>query len=314
MIRYMMKRCIMIIPIVLGAVFIVFVIIYILPASNISGMPSYGGGDGLDAVFSALNAGTNIWTQYLRYCYNVFTRFDFGLLNSFFIAYRVGLTLVLLALGISSALIIGVPAGIYTALHHDRWQDRTIMSLVLLFSSIPSFCIALILCIIFVKILGILPLIGVSSPLHFIMPTITLAAGGAAMITRITRASVLDVLSQSYIAALRAKGLKERAVVYIHVLRNALIPVVSQLSTLAVQILFNSFVVEYFFNIRGIGSLLLYSVGARNHMVILCSSVVFATILSIVFIVSDLLCTLVDPRIRLRYVKTTRVKKKESAG
>jgi len=296
----------MIIPVMLGVVFIVFVMLYVLPGPTVNQIPSYGGGDMLDVIFKTLNAENSVGARYIRYCFNAFIRFDFGLPGTYFIAARVRLTLILVSLGVAAALIIGGLAGVYTAIHHNKWQDHAIMFFVLLFSSIPSFCIAVVLCSIFAVALQVLPLFGISTPAHYILPTLTLSAGGIATMTRITRASMLEVLSQSYIIALRSKGLKERIVVYLHALRNSLIPVLSMLGTLAAQILFNSFVVEIFFTIPGIGSFLLEAVEKRNHTAVLCSAVIITTILSVVFIATDLLYTLVNPRIKLEYIKHSR--------
>ena len=306
MTRYIIKRCIMIIPIVLGVIFCVFVMLYHLPGSSISRMPIYAYGDRLDFIFRSFDTGSSIWAQYLRYCYNVFIHFDFGLSRAFNVSNRVKLTLILMSLGVAFALIIGVLSGIYTAIYHNKWQDHVIMFLTLLFSSIPSYCIALILCIIFVRILNVLPLFGIDSPAHFILPTLTLSAGGIAMVTRTTRASFLGVLSQNFIIALHARGLKEQTVIYLHALKNALVPVASLLGTLTAQLLFNSFVAEYFFSIHGIGSLLLESVGSRNHLAVLCSSVILAMILSIIFLFTDLLYTLINPNLKLQYTKGSR--------
>ncbi|MDR0470020.1 MAG: hypothetical protein LBH09_08620, partial [Peptococcaceae bacterium] len=114
----------MIIPIVFGVVFIVFLMLYFLPGSNISRMPSHGGGDALDAIFSILKAENTFLTRYARYCFNAFLRFDFGLPRSYAIASRVRMTLILTTLGIITALVIGVLAGAVAATHRNRWQDH----------------------------------------------------------------------------------------------------------------------------------------------------------------------------------------------
>ena len=303
MVRYILKRCFMIIPTVLGVVFVVFVMLYILPGSSLDRMPVYGGGDALDSLIGVLRIGNNLFAQYCRYCWNIFTRFDFGLPQSFDVPNRIRMTLILMSLGGGLAIAAGLPAGMYAAIHRNQWQDHTIMFLVLLFSSIPSYCIAYLLCLFFVLHLKILPLFGSASPIYFVLPTLTMSAGGLAMMVRITRSSLLEVLDQNYITALRSKGLAERTVICFHALRNATVPILSSLGNLAAQLLCGTFVAEYFFSVSGIGSLLLEAVVSRNHLAVLCSAVVITAILSSITIAADLLFTLVNPKIKQQFVR-----------
>ncbi|MDR0838422.1 MAG: ABC transporter permease [Oscillospiraceae bacterium] len=310
----------MIIPIILGVVFVIFLLLYAIPSGGLNMFPSAGKGDALDALFKLLHAGNNFFTKYLRYCYNVFILHDFGRAsgNSLKIigelVMRTKLTLLLTGLGLAATLIIGVPIGIFSAVHQNKWQDNVIMFLVTLFSSIPNYCLAIILCIVFVLKLRVLPLIGFAGPIYFVLPTMTLSAGGIASVTKMTRASMLEVLDQQYVTALRSKGLKERAVVYFHALKNALVPIVSVLGTLTTQMLCGAVVVEHFFSIPGLGSYLLRSVNSRDVTSLLGCSVIIAFMLAALSVITDILYVFVDPQIKQQYTKgkTSALRRKEA--
>ena len=308
MTKYVAKRIIMIIPIVLGVTLILFVLISVLAGSNIGQTTIYGGGDTLDSIFSFFNAGENLFTRYIRYCYNLFIHFDFGrsgatglsLMRE--IPYRVRNTIYLLACSVGVTLVVGIPAGIYAAVHKNRFGDRLVNVITLLFSSIPSYSLALMFALIFAVYLRLLPVISsYTSPVAFFMPTLTISLGGIASIARMTRTSMLEVLEKPYIQALRSKGLKEVDVVYRHALKNALIPVVAALGGLIAQLLCGAFVAEHFFNVPGLGTYILRSVSARDHNEVLGCTVILTVMLTITNIAADILYVSINPQIKRRY-------------
>jgi len=161
-----------------------------------------------------------------------------------------------------------------------------------------------------VMYLRVLPLIiNYETPAAFILPALTIALGGAASVVRMARASMLEVLQQPFITALRSKGLPERYVIRRHALKNALIPVISVLGGLVSQLLCGSLVVEYFFGVPALGSFILKSVSSRDHMSILSGAVALTVIMAATNIVTDVLYAFVNPQIKLRYVKARRFRK-----
>ena len=309
MLQYFTKRALMIIPIILGVILLIFLLMYNLPSSSLSRMTAYGDGDALDRFFEFTGLGDNFVTKYIRYCYNVFVHFDFGRdaraikgIGSE-ILFRFRQTATLAGLSITVTLIVGVSLGIYAAIHKNGWQDNILTFISLLFSSIPSHCIALFYIVLFVVLIPLVPLLGYTRPINYVLPTLTLASSGIATVARMTRASMLEVLDQPYITALRSKGLKERIVVYRHALKNSLVPIISVMGGLISQLLCGALVVEYFFTIPGIGSYLLGAVSSRAHYTILACSVVLSVILSVITLLSDMLYALVDPKIRLQYIQ-----------
>ena len=310
MIKYIVKRVLLIYLIVLVIIFILFLLLYALPASLVRSMPIYGGGDALDSVFSFFNAGDNFFTKYIRYCYNVIVRFNFGYTVSssrrlaMELSARLRTTLTILACGVGATLLIGVPLGAYSAVHKNSKRDRIINVVTLFFSAIPSYTIAFLLVVIFSLYLGLVPVLSsYASPVAYFLPTLTITLGGVALISRTTRTSMLEILEQPFITALRSKGLKERHVVYRHAFKSALITILSVLGGLIAQMLCGTFVVELFFNVPGLGSYMLRSVGFRDHIEMLGCTVIMAIVLATTNIIADVAYTFVNPQIRLRYTR-----------
>lgn len=308
MIKYTIKRLLMIIPILLGVIIILFLILYYIPASNVRFISMQGDGDFLDSVFSFFKAGENLITKYLRYCYNVFFKFDFGRSGrmlprlTFELKYRVSNTLKLLFSGVGAAMLVGIPLGVYSALRKHKTADRIISIITLILASIPSYSMAMLVTLLLVLSLNLLPLIpSYTSPVAFVLPMITISLGGISSIARMTRASMLEVLDQPYITALRSKGLGNTAIIWRHGLKNAFVPVVSILGGLIAQLLCGTFVVEYFFTVPGLGTLMLKSVSMRDHFAILGCTVVLTVILSVTNTAADILYALINPQIRLQY-------------
>ncbi len=308
MVRYIIKRALLIIPAVLVILFVLYALIYFLPASRTKMMPIYHGGDALDFFFTAINAPNNFFTKFVRYIYNIVVHQDFGrstatragLIGD--ISYRIRNTLFLLLSGVGVTMIIGIPLGIYAALRKGRAGDRVVSVISLFLSAIPPYSIAMILALVICVYLRLLPILqSYSSPKAYILPAVTIALGGIASVARMARSSMLEVLEQPYITTLRAKGLGERSIVLKHGLKNALLPIIATLGGFIAQLLCGTLVVEHFFNVPGLGSFMLISLSFRDHFEILGCSVILTIILMCMNLASDILYAFVNPKIRLRY-------------
>jgi peptide/nickel transport system permease protein len=312
MTKYIIKRVLMTIPIVLAVILVVYLLLYALPGSTIRFMSIHGDGDALDSLYYYFNLRANLFTRYIRYCYDVFVNLDFGragevpLRVAQELGYRTRNTLFILLSGVGVTAAVGIPLGVVAALRKNRVTDRIFIALV--FSSVPVYVVALLLTIILVVRLRLVPLFSIDyrSPTAFFLPALTIMLGGVSAIARMTRASMIEVLQQPYITTLRAKGLKENEVIWIHALRNAMIPTVSVLGGLVAQLLFGTLVVENFFMVPGLGSLMLSSVFARNHFVVLGCTVIITVILLIVNTLSDILNAFLNPQIRKQYIRPSR--------
>ena len=249
----------------------------------------------------------NIFIQYGRYLGNV-VRGDFGesykyrgrtvaelLKAKMWVSAQLNLAALALSVG------LGVPIGLFAALRQGSWWDTAAVATTLFWQSIPVFLTAPLLLIIFALELDVLPTHGFGGlfDARIILPAFAMGIPGVAILTRLTRASALEVISQDYIRTARAKGLPEMVVRYRHILRNALIPVVTSLGFALAGIAFTSFVVERFFGIPGVGNLLIEAIFARDFPVVNGVVLVGTTMFILANLLVDLLYPVLDPRIRL---------------
>ena len=246
-----------------------------------------------------------LYVQYGRYLWNVL-RFDLGpsyryegmtvneiIRGSFPVSLMVG------SLALALALAVGIPAGIVSALRRGRWQDRSAMVLATLGITIPNFVIATTLVYLFAYRWGWVTVGFWEGLPTAVLPALTLAGYPMAFISRLTRSSMLEVIQQDYIRTAYSKGLRERTVVYIHALRNAIIPVITYLGPLAAGILTGSFVVEQVFGVPGLGTFFVTSISNRDYTTIMGVTIFYSALLVFLNLVVDICLGFVDPRIKL---------------
>jgi dipeptide transport system permease protein len=197
------------------------------------------------------------------------------------------------------AVLSGVVLGILAALRHNRMIDYMAMTFAVLGISIPNFVMATMLIQQVAVNWEILPVATWTSWKHMILPTLALATGPMAIIARLTRSSMLEVLTQDYIRTARAKGLSPVKIVVKHALRNALLPVVTVLGTLAAGILTGTFVIEQIFAIPGMGKYFVESINQRDYPVIMGTTVFYSAFLIVMLFLVDLAYGFLDPRIKL---------------
>ncbi len=216
-------------------------------------------------------------------------------------------TMFLALFAVSIAALIGVPCGMAAAVWRGSWIDQLLSSIAMLGASIPSFWFGLILIQVFAVHLGWFPASGYGDPdasfgdrlQHLLLPALVLGVLNSALIIRFTRASVLDILGEDYVRTARAKGLGETVVLVKHVLRNALVPVVTVLGLTLALMIGGTVVTETVFNLPGVGNLVVRAVLRRDYPVIQGTLLVIAAIYVFINLAIDLLYTVVDPRIRL---------------
>ena len=203
------------------------------------------------------------------------------------------------ALAILISLAVGIPIGIISALRRGKWQDNVVMLLATLGVTVPNFVIATFLIYVFALKLGVVTVglwEGVSTS---ILPAVTLAGYPTAFISRLVRSSMLEVIQQDYIRTARSKGLAERVVIYIHALKNTLIPLLTYLGPLTAGILTGSFVVEQIFGVPGLGTYFVTSIQNRDYTMIIGVTVFYSTFLVIINFLIDICYGFIDPRIKL---------------
>ena len=233
MIRYVLTRLAYMLPVVWLVVSVVFLLIHLVPGDPIQAMLGEGvAATDLQAARHAYGLDVPVGTQYVRYWKGVLhgdlgksIRLNQPVTKLVKAAYpaTIGLTLASLAV----AILLSIPAGVRSALRRNRWDDRVLSFVSLLGLSFPNFALGPILMLLFAIRLGWLPVSGMGSFAHYVLPAVTMGSALAAILTRMVRTSMLEELGQDYIRTARAKGLSERAVVYRHALRNAMIPVIT---------------------------------------------------------------------------------------
>jgi oligopeptide transport system permease protein len=199
----------------------------------------------------------------------------------------------------SVALLIGIPAGIIAALRQNKWPDYLVMFGATIGISVPNFITATLLIYVFALKLNLLPAAMWGEPAQAIMPAIALAALPTAVIARLTRSSMLEVMSQDYIRTAKAKGLTTFTIIWRHALKNSLMPVITYLGPMIAFILLGSFVIESIFAIPGLGRYFVMSIYNRDYTVILGITIFDAVMLVFLNFLVDIVYVLLDPRIKL---------------
>ncbi len=211
---------------------------------------------------------------------------------------RLPATLQLALLSTAIASCFGIIGGVIAATHHNSIIDYLTSALTLFGSSMPAYWLGLMLIILFAVNLQILPAAGNEGPASFILPSLTLAAFSIALITRMTRSSMLEVLHQDYVRTARAKGIQERGVLFHHALKNALIPVITVIGLQFGTLLGGAVLTESVFGWPGVGQLLLNSISARDYPTVQGVVLVFSAMFILLNLVVDMLYAYLDPRIR----------------
>lgn len=314
MVNYIIKRVLSLIPVLFVVSIAIFLLIHLTPgdpASIILGIDASQ--EQVEELQEQLGLNLPIYEQYFHWITNIVLHGDFGM--SYFmripvteaIFNHIMPTLSLAIIAQIITIIIAIPLGIAAANRRGTLADQSIMGVSLLGMSVPSFLLGLILILLFGVKLGWLPTSGYQSLdkglwnhlKYLIMPAISLGAIQAALVARMTRTSMLEVLGSDFIKTARAKGVKNRVIVFKHALRNAFLPILTVIGQTFGLLVAGAVVTETIFNIPGIGHLIINSVERRDYTVI--QGVVLFVTLSYVFInlIIDLLYGLIDPRVRL---------------
>jgi peptide/nickel transport system permease protein len=307
--QYIARRLVQMIPVVFGITLILFFMLRLIPGDPASVMLGERATDaavarinhelGLDQPIyvqygyflrdlATLNLGTSI-----KYQIPVATLLGQKLLVSLSV---VGVTLVL-------TIVIAFPLGVLAALKKDSLIDNVVRSLFVVLMLMPSFWVGILLIIFFSVQLGLFPVSGIGSGLldnlhHLFLPALTIALAITPVLVRALRSSILDALSADYVRTARAKGLRERAVITAHVLRNALIPAITLLGLSIGGLMGGTVILEKVFALPGAGALLIDSIGARDYPVVQAATMVFATMVILVNLLTDIVYSFLDPRVR----------------
>lgn len=309
--RYIVKRLGMMVILLFGLTFIVFASLFFAPgdpAEIAAGASATV--EEVEAMRKYLGLDQPFFVQYGKYLLNLLHG-DLGtslmtrqpILDELLV--RLPNTINLAVSSMLLACIVGIPLGIIAAINKDSWLDNFLTTFSLLGISVPNFWLGTMLIILFCVKIRIFPTGGMTepfwTPLGFkqaFLPSLSLGMQVAASFMRIGRSSMLDVLQSDYIRTARSKGLKENVIIIVHALKNAMIPILTQMGTSFGGLLGGAMVTEQVFAINGIGSYLVNAINQRNYNAVQSTVLVIAFMFTVVNLIVDILYCVIDPRIR----------------
>ena len=303
--KYILRRILVAFPLILGVTTVVFVMLRVAlpgdPAQVMAG--DRASPELVEQIRRNLGFDRPVLEQYLVFLRN-FAQGDLGRSVKFrepvagviarAFPFTATLTLLCVVIGTSLGLIIGV----VTAVYQRTWVDNLGIVVAVLFYSIPTFWLGLMLILVFSVHLRLLPVQGVGSWQHFVLPVTTLAVGQSALIARLTRSSMIEVLSADYVRTARAKGLPQRRVLSRHALQNTLIPVITVVGLSVGGLLGGAVITESIFHLPGVGSLAIDAITNRDYPMIQGAVILVAASFVFVNLIVDIIYAFVDPRIR----------------
>lgn len=307
MLKYIGKRLLWMIPVIIGVAVLIFSLMYFVPGDPAKIIL---GSEATDAQLAAKRAQLGLDQPYLvqlgKYLYNVFIRFDFG--QSYIYSNSVAGELMtrvprtaIIGIGTIVVTCIGIPLGMMAALHAGKWQDSLAMIVALVGVSMPDFWLGMLLVLLFALRLGWLPATGIGGPQYYVLPIICEGFGGIANLARQTRSSMLEVIRADYITTARSKGLSAHKVTWNHALPNALMPIVTIIGNRFAHCLGGAVIIETLFSIPGVGLYVTTAVNNRDYPVVQGCVIILAIISAIGILITDLCYAFIDPRIKAQY-------------
>ena len=311
MIRYIAKRLLMLIPVLLGIVLVVFIMNRISPGNPARMLLGDGATDeAVAALEEELGLNDPLYVQFFNYVKGVVTEFDLGtsyqtkrpviteLMDRFPTTAKLAFFSILLS------AIVGITLGIISAVKQNTPIDHLSTGVALLGVSMPAFWLGMMLILVFSIYLKWTPVSDITGWKSWILPTITSSMAGMATITRMTRSSMLEVICQDYIVTARTKGLTERVIIVKHALKNALIPIITVLGIQLGVMLGGAVLTETVFSINGLGKYMVDGIKNRDYPVVQGGVLLLALVFSIVNLVVDIIYAYVDPRIKSQYSRS----------
>ncbi|HBD65039.1 MAG TPA: peptide ABC transporter permease [Clostridiales bacterium] len=311
MYRYVIKRILFLIPTILGVVFIIYLVMNITPGDPARALLGVSAPQAdVDALNRELGYDLPFLQKYVNYIKNMVINRNFGI--SYFtkqsvfdeIWPRYIVTIKLALMGVLLSALIGIPLGIYAAVKQYSLWDTIPSILAFLIAAIPSFVLGMLLLFIFALRLNLLPSYGIDTFKHYIMPALAISIPPAAMNLRFTKSSMLESVRQDYVRTARAKGAPEKTVIWKHALKNALLPVITNIGLSLGSLIAGAVVAEKLFSIPGIGSLIVDRITYKDEPVIIAGTILIAACFTVVMLVVDLIYAYIDPRIRAKYART----------
>ena len=306
MAKYVIKRLLIGVVTLFVLATITFFLMHAIPGSPFTGEVSKLPSSVRQTLIDYYGFDQPIHVQYVKYLRNVIHG-DFGMSLSHngrsvtdIIKLGVANSAALGAVAFLIAIVVGVALGSVAAFTKKRWVKNVVALIATFGASVPSFLLALLMMMLFGVMLRWLPIVGLSSWRHYILPGFALALAPIAMISRLTRTSLVEAMKQDYMVLAKSKGTSQRMIFLRHALKNAIIPVVTYAGPLLATLLTGSFVIETLFSVPGIGAEFVTSVSNRDYTMIMALTIYYGAFIILCNIVTDLITAVLDPRIRLK--------------
>ena len=309
MLRYVIKRLLIAIPVILCVAILIFTILYFTPGDPaVMALGASASVEELEAFREYAGLNDPYLVRLGDFLYNLFIKWDLGeswiykTNVSYEIANRLPITAGIALFTVVISAVIGIPLGVLAAVHQDSLADKIVLVMSSLLRCIPNFWIGLMLVVVFALNLRWLPAYGITEGIRsYILPCITITIGSFAWTARQMRSSMLEVIRSDYVTAARAEGFSKTSVHYIHALPNALIPIITVLGTQFGMNLGGTIIIETIFSIPGMGTYISGGINSRDLPIVTGSIVFLAILFCLVMILVDVLYAFVDPRIRAQY-------------
>ena len=308
MLKYILKRLILIIPVLIGISFIIFFILDLTPgdpARLILGQSATK--EAVEALRLEMGLDKPFFVRYFSYLWGLVSNLDFGT------SYRTGkavfddilprlpTSLGLATCGMISSLFFGVPLGILSAVKQYSGVDNVTRVLAMFLVSCPLFWLAQMMILLFCLRLGWLPAIGGGTFKGWVLPTITLMVANGCSVLRITRSSMLETIRADYVRTAKAKGVPSKKIIFKHELQNASLPIINTLGWIFGSLIGGAIVTETVFSMPGLGSLIVLSIECKDIPVVMASLILLAFFFSVIMLIVDIIFAFVDPRIKAKY-------------
>ena len=306
MFTFIIKRLLLLIPVFLAVSLIIFMIIHLVPGDPLEHLMQVGSSPEQQAALSAkYGLDKPLLAQYLIWLQNTLSGNlgDAIILRrpvADLIAQNLPYSLALGGLALAFSTLVGIGTGALAAVFKNSWLDRFVMLIILLGSTVPSFWLGLLMILLFAVQLGWFPVSGARSASALVLPALTIGLGGIALVARVTRAAMIDISRRDFVLMLHAKGVSRAHIQLRHVLRHALLPVLTILSLRIGWILGGAVTVEFVFARPGLGSLLITSLNQRDYPVVQGCLLMLAIAVMLGTLLGDILQAAIDPRVRER--------------
>lgn len=318
--RYIIKRLLWLIPIVLGVTILIFTIMYFIPGDPVTTMMSGASPEEIEMAKEALGLNGGYFKRLWEYASGVFFHFDLG--TSWQMGTKVTEDIITrfprtIALAVASmimSVIMGIPLGILAATHQDKITDRAAMIIAIIGVSMPAFWLAILLVLLFAFKLHWLPSYGIGGIKYYILPALANCFNGVAGFARQTRSSVLECIRADYVTTARSKGVSEKKVLWGHIIPNSLIPIITYAGGQLGKLMAGAIVIENVFSIPGLGTYMVNGINKRDYGVVQGSVIFSAVTFSLIMLLVDVVYAYVDPRIKAQFENKGRMRRKANAA